>query len=70
MGRVEISHICREFVKEDGLRVVALSDITLSIADDEFVSFVGRQVVARRRSFGLLPVLIRPARERSGLTDR
>ncbi len=41
MGRVEISHICREFVKEDGLRVVALSDITLSIADDEFVSFVG-----------------------------
>ncbi|MCA1915285.1 ABC transporter ATP-binding protein, partial [Methanospirillum hungatei] len=41
MGRVEISHICREFIKEDGDRVVALSDINLSIADDEFVSFVG-----------------------------
>lgn len=41
MGRVEISHISREFIKEDGDRVVALSDINLSIADDEFVSFVG-----------------------------
>ena len=41
MGSVEISHICREFMKEDGDRVVALSDINLSIADDEFVSFVG-----------------------------
>lgn len=41
MGNVEISHICREFIKEDGDQVVALSDINLSIADDEFVSFVG-----------------------------
>lgn len=41
MGSVEISHICREFVRDDGDKVIALSDITLSIADDEFVSFVG-----------------------------
>ncbi|KAF5089881.1 ABC transporter ATP-binding protein [Methanospirillum sp. J.3.6.1-F.2.7.3] len=41
MGSVEISHLCREFVRDDGDRVIALSDINLSIADDEFVSFVG-----------------------------
>ncbi len=41
MGRVEISHLSRAFVKEDGDKVVALSDINLSIGDDEFVSFVG-----------------------------
>lgn len=41
MGSVEISHISREFVRDDGDKVIALSDITLSIADDEFVSFVG-----------------------------
>jgi len=41
MGSVEISHLNREFIRDDGVRVVALSDINLSIADDEFVSFVG-----------------------------
>lgn len=41
MGSVEISHLNREFIRDDGVRVIALSDINLSIADDEFVSFVG-----------------------------
>ena len=41
MGNVEISHLNREFIRDDGDRVIALSDINLSIVDDEFVSFVG-----------------------------
>ena len=41
MGSVEIQNITREFTKEDGEPIVALSDVSLSIADDEFVSFVG-----------------------------
>lgn len=41
MGSVEISHINRVFIRDDGDHVIALSDINLSIGDDEFVSFVG-----------------------------
>lgn len=41
MGRVEISHISRKFVREGDLSVLAIDDASLSIADDEFISFVG-----------------------------
>ena len=41
MGSVEISEITRQFTRDDGLSVQAIGGVTLSIADDEFVSFVG-----------------------------
>ncbi|MDD1723506.1 MAG: ABC transporter ATP-binding protein [Methanospirillum sp.] len=41
MGSVEIRGITREFARDDGEQVIALSDVSLSIADDEFTSFVG-----------------------------
>jgi len=41
MGSVEISDIKRDFTREDGLTVQAIDGVSLSIADDEFVSFVG-----------------------------
>ena len=41
MGNVEISQITRRFIRDDGEPVLALDDVSLSIADDEFISFVG-----------------------------
>jgi NitT/TauT family transport system ATP-binding protein len=41
MGRVEISNISREFSRDDGVTVRAIDNLSLSIADDEFISFVG-----------------------------
>ncbi|PWR72808.1 ABC transporter ATP-binding protein [Methanospirillum lacunae] len=41
MGNVEISEITRQFTRDDGLSVQAIGGVSLSIADDEFVSFVG-----------------------------
>lgn len=41
MGNVEISEITRQFTRDDGLSVQAIDGVSLSIADDEFVSFVG-----------------------------
>ncbi|HWQ64333.1 MAG TPA: ABC transporter ATP-binding protein [Methanospirillum sp.] len=41
MGSVEISEITRQFTRDDGLSVQAIDGVSLSIADDEFVSFVG-----------------------------
>ena len=41
MGNVEISDITRRFTRDDGESVLALDDVSLSIADDEFISFVG-----------------------------
>ena len=41
MGAVSIHHVSKRFKKDDGSEFTALSDISLEIADDEFVSFVG-----------------------------
>lgn len=41
MGRVEITEITRLFTRDDGAIVQAINGVSLSIADDEFVSFVG-----------------------------
>lgn len=41
MGNVTISDISRLFTRDDGETVLALDRVSLSIADDEFISFVG-----------------------------
>jgi NitT/TauT family transport system ATP-binding protein len=41
MGTVSIRQVSKCFKKEDGSEFTALCDISLEIADDEFVSFVG-----------------------------
>ena len=41
MGNVEISDITRLFIRDDGVAVQAIGGVSLSIADDEFISFVG-----------------------------
>jgi len=41
MGTVSIHQISKRFKKDDGSEFTALSDISLEIAEDEFVSFVG-----------------------------
>lgn len=41
MGTVSIRQVSKCFKKDDGSKFTALSDISLEIADDEFVSFVG-----------------------------
>lgn len=41
MGSVEITDLTRQFSREDGGTVLALDTVSLSIADDEFISFVG-----------------------------
>jgi NitT/TauT family transport system ATP-binding protein len=41
MGTVEISDITRRFTRDDGESVPAIDGLTLSIGDDEFISFVG-----------------------------
>jgi NitT/TauT family transport system ATP-binding protein len=41
MGSVDISDITRIFSREDGIDVPALENVSLTIEDDEFISFVG-----------------------------
>ncbi len=41
MGSVKIDDISRRFTRDDGVEVLALDRVSLSIADDEFISFVG-----------------------------
>ncbi|MDD1729543.1 MAG: ABC transporter ATP-binding protein [Methanospirillum sp.] len=41
MGSVAISDVTRLFTRDDGAQVQAIGGVSLSIADDEFVSFVG-----------------------------
>lgn len=41
MGSVEIHEVTRRFTRDDGESVLALDNVSLSIGDDEFISFVG-----------------------------
>ena len=41
MGSVRIDDISRRFTRDDGEEVLALDRVSLTIADDEFISFVG-----------------------------
>lgn len=41
MGNVEISEITRQFTRDDGETVLAIDNVSLTIEDDEFISFVG-----------------------------
>jgi NitT/TauT family transport system ATP-binding protein len=41
MGSVEISDITKMFTRDDGVEILAIDGVSLSISDDEFVSFVG-----------------------------
>ncbi|MFH0967902.1 MAG: ABC transporter ATP-binding protein [Methanobacteriota archaeon] len=41
MGNVEISDITRRFTRDDGESILAIDNLSLTIGNDEFISFVG-----------------------------
>ncbi len=61
-GKIVIDHVTKRFESQrDGVRAVALEDISLAIRNNEFVSIVGRSGCGKTTLLNMIAGLLRPS---------
>jgi ABC-type nitrate/sulfonate/bicarbonate transport system ATPase subunit len=69
-AKITVNHITKQFAAEVAERGLALSDVSLTVQANEFVSVVGRSVCGKTTLLNIIAGLLRPTEGEALVNDR